>query len=189
MKTFGQFIREDFSKDIQDIFASYMNEKTMEVWRGLDGVEWSDSYAKKQNIIWVTPDWEYARKYADSELRMYKFKATVNNPFDFHYRTLNVHVKLDDMLSRIKVDVNELFGKKKISRDTGLAIFKELEKISKKYNRYLTQMNKVWEWWDTVPELVKVLKMAGYDSITALEDNANNVRTYGVFDYRRLKKN
>lgn len=169
-------------------FSQFINEKTMEVWRGLDGVEWSDAYAKKQPIIWVTQDWNYARKYADSEQRMYKFKVTVNNAFDFGYRTLNVHVKLSDMLGRIKVNVNDLFGKKRINRDTGLSVFKKLEAIDKKYNKHLEQMNKVWEWWDVVPELAEVLRALGYDAITALEDNANNVRTYGVFDYRQLKK-
>lgn len=159
-------------------FSQFISEKTILAYRGIKG-EYSDKIAKSKGITWVTQDKEYAKKYSDGK-HLYQFRVNIRNPFNFMFRTLQVHVKLEDMIDRILVKLDDMnLPNSKLEKIDSI-----IEKLEKKDTG---KMKKVWEWWTELPELKQILELAGFDSITAYEGTQNDVKTYGIFSQNSLK--
>lgn len=150
-------------------------------YRGISGVFDNNSH-NTQHLTWVTNDVHLAKEYGDNIL---KFKLNFNRSFDFGFRDVRTHVKLEDMLSRILIDLTEntihIIGEEK-SRQVYNKI-NTLRKINKS-----NELKYVWEWYDTMPELTQILRYMGYDVIESREGNQNEIVTYGVINKSVLRK-
>lgn len=137
-------------------------------------------------VIWVTQDIEYAKLYAENADSIHAFRVRHKRSFDFGFRTLQVHVRLEDVLDRVRRGVTDAFSDKRISRDVGLSLFDRLDDLQ---GSHPNTMLRVWEWVQKVQrDIVPILEQIGYDSIVAREGVNNNVLTYGLFDKRQLTK-
>lgn len=153
-------------------------------YRGIAGT-FDPTYLDNQRIIWVTQNKEYASLYSDGAQNIHEFKVNIKNSFRFRFRTLSVHVKLEDIMERILSDLMDKYGTE-LLHATVLEIEEQIEVAAGKYSK--NKMMLVWEWWDQVPEIAHILKAMGYDSIMAREGNNNDITTYGLFDKRMLRK-
>jgi hypothetical protein len=156
------------------VYVSVASQKLM--YRGLNGIFDTD----KQSLpIWLTPDKEYAALYADSPEHIHTFRVNPGRSFDFGYRTLEVHVKLEDIISRINVRLGEDFYDKKITRDQADKVFEVTDRLELRPDA--NRMLKVWEWIQKVSDdIVEALTLAGYDSIKNREGRGNDVEAFGL---------
>ncbi|NCP97698.1 hypothetical protein GW796_05585 [archaeon] len=157
MKTFKQFITEK-------IF-----------YRGL-----SDKYdpSYKTHIEWFSETEELAKDYAGNEENSTIITKNLSNniierSFQHGFRTAFTEIKASDFISRIKNGINIAFKNKWISREEGIKLFDEIDNLDlpKGFKR-------VFDWWNSYPPFINILKKAGYKSIHNIE---NNINTYGVF--------
>ena len=149
-------------------------------YRGIHG-EFDIQHQNKSHIVFITPDREYARAYADSDSHVYEVQANLQNGFNFGFRTLSTEVQLKDIKTRIKHGIMKSYENKTVSKDQALSAINVLDSIDKE------GFNRVWEWYMEVPELSNVLLMAGYDHIVGLEGTGNNTIGYGVLDTSKIK--
>jgi len=150
-------------------------------YRGLTQ-SWSDEHAKKQHIIFITPDKDYALEYAKDAQHVLEFHADLGQSFNFGFRTLQTEVQLAEVLDRVKRGVLSQFQEHKISREKGMELMDELSDIKGSGYKH------VWEWYMQLPALVKILKAAGYDSVEGAEGTNDDIPTYGVFSVSQLKR-
>jgi hypothetical protein len=165
-------------------YSRFILENKDVFYRGIVG-EYDKNIAKQKTITWITKNKEYATEYSDGE-HILSYRVKIKNPFDFGYRTLQVYVKLSDIISRIMVRLNELHGSG-LSKSQAKKVYDELDKFEEKNTSKLNQMKKVWEFWSEYPELIKILKMMKFDSIVANEGLNDDIQTYGVFNQNQLK--
>lgn len=150
-------------------------------YRGLQET-WNADRAKNQHLIFVTTDREYALEYAKDESHVYQFHVVVHTPFEFGFRTLTTQVKFSDVGDRVRNGIMERF-KHGLIRDKAMQLIDELRGLKDKHSGF----KEVWEWYMQEPELVRILKAAGFDAIKAQEGANNDIETYGLFDAHQLK--
>ncbi len=155
------------------------------VYRGIKGV-FSDEHMKKQKVIWVSTDPEYAKAYADGNHNIHRFYVKAHNSFDFGFRTLEVHVKLEDMIGRIQNSLMKAYDKGTMPKHQAMDLHDYAQDLEDAHPS--STMKRAWEWWTAVPELVFLLERAGYDSIRNMEGRNNDVETYGVFNHKQLRR-
>lgn len=143
---------------------------------------WSEEHAKKQHIIFVTPDYDYALEYAKDKDHVLEFHVDLGTIFNLGFRSLQTEVKFEDLVSRVRKGVMDQFGAHKISKDQGLKLVNDLRALSG------SGMKHVWEWYMSVPDLVHILKAAGFDSLEGAEGNNDDIPTYGLFSASQLKR-
>lgn len=152
-------------------------------YRGL-AEDWSDEHAKKQHMIWVTPDRGYAELYAEGG-RLYKFHADVGRSASLRFRSLWTEVKFDEIYRRVKQLIMESFQEKHVGKDEALKLIERLDKLYGVIPK--GTYKRVYMWWDEYAEISRILKAAGYDSIQGNEGQNHDVPTFGVFDHTRVK--
>lgn len=152
-------------------------------YRGL-AEDWSDEHAKKQHMIWVTPDRGYAELYAEDG-RLYKFHADPGRTASLNFRSLWTEVKFAEIYRRVKALIMDSFKENKVGRKEALTLIERLDKLSAVIpeSKYL----RVYLWWDNYSEISKILHAAEYDSILGNEGEHHDVPTYGIFDHTRVK--
>lgn len=159
-----------------------INEQT--VYRGVTG-KYSHDYASGQSIVWVSTSEEHSQMYTsgDGELLTFELKTSRLEALDLGFRSSETPVKFDEVQSRFKQALMGLFKDKKISRDKAMDIIDGLDKIEGTGHR------PVWEWVQ-VPEMVKLIKQAGFNAIRhneGLTAHAGNVVTYGILDQKLIR--
>jgi|SRR5476649_1456672 len=152
-------------------------------YRGLNET-WKEDHARNQHLIFVTSDHNYALEYAKDADHVYAFHVNVVHPFEFGFRTLTTQVKLNEVCSRIRDGVLGQFKQHHISDVLGRKLVEELRRLSAAYSGH----KEVWEWYMELPQLIQVLKAAGFDAIKAYEGQNNNIETYGLFSSNQLTK-
>jgi hypothetical protein len=150
-------------------------------YRGLTQT-WSDEHAKNQHIIFITPDRDYALEYAKDEQHVLEFHADIGHSFDFGFRTLQTEVQLKDVTDRVKRGILSQFQEGHITREKGMELMDELAEVKGSGYKH------VWEWYMQLPELVRILKAAGFNSVEGKEGVNDDIPTYGVFSVHQLKR-
>ncbi len=154
-------------------------------YRGLDET-WREDYAKNQHLIFITPDWDYARVYAKDDDHVLSFHADLGHSFDLGFRSLRTEVQLSEVVTRIKATVMEQFKKGHISKAEGIRLTKDLGALHYPGHR------EVWGWYmhtaNISGPLIQILSDAGFNSIEGHEGTNNDVLTYGVFQHSQLRK-
>lgn len=137
-------------------------------------------------VIWVTQDREYAKLYAETSAHVHLFRVKKTHSFDFGFRTLQVHVKIGDILDRVRRGIMDSFTSKKVSRERAMELVSRLSDIEDKHSG---AMLRAWEWIEKAQDdIVPILKTLKYDSIVAREGTNNNITTYGLFHKEQLVK-
>jgi len=138
------------------------------------------------DIIWVTKDWDYAKLYAESEENIHSFHISRKNSFDFGFRTLQVHVKISDIVERVKRGVMDAFVAKSIRKERAMLLSDKLADIEDSYPK---SMLKAWEWIQkSQKDIIPILKELGYDSIATREGQGNDITAYGLFNKKQITK-
>lgn len=152
-------------------------------YRGITG-QYSPN--KFPAVIWVTQDREYAKLYAETSSHIHSFRVKKTHSFDFGFRTLQVHVKIGDILDRVRRGIMDAFTAKKVSRERAMELVSSLSDIE---DRHSGAMHRAWEWIEKAQnDIVPILKSLKYDSIVAREGTNNNITTYGLFYKEQLVK-
>jgi len=154
-----------------------LNEQT--VYRGVKG-KFDRSYTSKQDIVWVSTSKEHSDMYTSGQGEVVDFKLNTSKlvPLNLGFRTVSTEVKLDEVKSRFKQAVMDLFKNKKIARDKAMSILDDLDKVE------INGHKQVWEWVH-VPSILKLIKQAGFNVIEqneGLSRHDGNVKTYGIID-------
>lgn len=149
-------------------------------YRGLQ-VAFDQAVHDKSHIVWLTPDREYAMRYAGDPRHLQRFTVEVNNGFNFGFRSFETEVKLSDVGDRIRTAINALGNAGKMK----LATYKA---ITDKLNTWDgNEFRKVWVWYMEDKRVVEVLKLAGFDHVIGREGAGDNIPTIGVFDPKKVK--
>ncbi len=164
-------------------FSEYIQLSEQTVYRGVTG-KYSHEYARGQSIMWVSTSEDHSQMYTsgDGELLTFELKTSRLEPLDLGFRSSETPVKFDEVQSRFKQALMKMFKDKKISRDKALSIINDMDKIEGTGHR------PVWEWVQ-VPEMVKLIKQAGFNAIRQNEGmtaHAGNVVTYGILDQKLI---
>lgn len=162
-------------------FREYIQVNEQTVYRGVTG-KYSHDYARGQSIMWVSTSEDHSQMYTsgDGELLTFELNTSRLKPLDLGFRSSETPVNFDEIQSRFKQALMGLFKDKKISRDKAMDIIDGLDKIDGTGHR------PVWEWVQ-VPEMVKLIKQAGFNAIRQNEGitaHAGNVVTYGILDQK-----
>lgn len=152
-------------------------------YRGLQ-VAFDQAVHDRSHIVWLTPDRQYAMRYAGDPRHLLRFSVNVNHGFNFGFRTFDTEVQLADVVSRITKAVNERANSKGIDRATYENVKALLSKIKTSSGG---QFKKVWAWYMEDKRIVEALKAAGYDHVIGREGPSDDVPTIGVFDPHDVK--
>src|SRR5574343_185616 len=148
----------------------------------------------KGNTKWFTQDREIANNYANNPIRhsdkdINKFSPTIrshklkfNNPATFGFSSNNTMVPVSEMVNRINDLAVTSFANKSIEQAE--EIYAKIEPLLHEFAEKYSGTHHVYDYWDKSTELVKILKLLGYDSIKAIEGGSE---TYGVFDGNQIE--
>jgi|AntRauTorcE11897_2_1112592.scaffolds.fasta_scaffold02347_5 hypothetical protein len=154
------------------------------VYRGVSG-KFDGNYSKSQPIVWVSTSKEHAKIYTsgDGELISFNINDRKIVSLDLGFRSVETQVKFDEVASRFKQRLMELFKKNKISKNDAMDILDKLEKIS--FNGH----KQVWEWVH-IPKFLELIKDSGFNVIRqneGIKAHTGDTITYGVIDQRLLE--
>ena len=172
--------------------------KPLVVYHGTDLGNFSSFDTSQTGASWFAVDPSYASDHA-----MYKYRPTVdkklitnpkvypvylqvNNPFDFGFRDSETTVPIKEMTERLKAGVMSSYDSGNIDKPTALKLVERLRSLDTKYTgaeKYL----RAYEWVNTEPEIVGVLKESGYDGMISREGGKGAYNTYAVFSPTQIK--
>lgn len=152
-------------------------------YRGLQ-VAFDQKVHDKSHIIWLTPDRQYAMRYAADPRHLLRFSVNVDHGFNFGFRTFDTEVKRADVLDRIKTAVNTKANSGSMTKAQYRNAMDQLASLTDKDSG---QFKKVWAWYMEDKAIVEVLKVAGYDHVIGREGPSDDVPTIGVFDPHNVK--
>ena len=136
------------------------------VFRGIKG-KYDPNF--KQPVEWWSEGEQLARGYGDN---LMKKDIPFESPVDLGFRTYGTEVKLDDVLDRLKRVVIDQFHNKNIPKEKGMSLMDKIEDMRSND----TVFKPVYQWLRDIPELPKIIKDAGHDSIKHIEEGT---QTYG----------
>lgn len=152
-------------------------------YRGLQ-VAFDQAVHDKSHIVWLTPDRDYAMRYAGDARHLQRFTVHVDNGFNFGFRTFETEVKLTDVCDRIRSDMNKRANSGPINRAQYKAVMDQLSAMT---DSDTGQFKKVWTWYMEDKRIVKALTTAGYDHVVGREGAGDNIPTIGVFDPKNVR--
>ena len=152
-------------------------------YRGLQ-VAFDQKVHDKSHIIWVTPNREYAMRYAADPSHLLKFNVDVKSGFKFGFRTFETEVKISDVVDRIRTALNERANSGGITKSQYKAVVTQLQAIN---DTDSGKFKKVWAWYMEDKRIAQALKAAGYDHVIGREGADDNIPTIGVFDPKNVK--
>lgn len=148
---------------------------------------------KLSHLTWTTKDPEYASAYAYGGAdktdtgrggNVMPLNIKSERPFDFGFRSQFTDVKYGDMLDRLERGITQAYKDGKIGREEGLDLRDELIDLQ---DADTGEFKPVFEWWNDKPEMVDILKRAGYDSLTAKEGIGDNIGTTALFSPQQVR--
>lgn len=151
-----------------------------EYYRGLTQ-KYSKQYEAASHIVWVTSDKKYAERYADGKA-LITYELKLGRAFNFGFRTLDVSVKLNEVVSRVRRGLVAASKTNAINMYTAIELNDRLNSIA-----LTDKFKKVWEWYQTEPILSEILLACGYSHIEAKEGTDDNIDTIGILDKTIIK--
>lgn len=152
-------------------------------YRGLQ-VAFDQTVHDRSHIIWLTPDRQYAMRYAGDPRHLMRFSVNVNHGFSFGFRTFETEVKISDVVDRIRTALNERANSGGITKAQYKAVIDQLSAIG---DSDTGKFKKVWAWYMEDKRIANALKAAGYDHVIGREGPSDNIPTIGVFDPKNVK--
>lgn len=165
-------------------FRQFVRLDEMTVFRGVTG-KFDHSYSNKQSIVWVSTSKEHSEMYTsgDGELVEFELNTSRMKPVDLGFRSSETPVKFDEVRSRFKKRLMDLFKRKELNREDAMSIIDGMDKVDGKGHR------PVYEWLQ-VPDVIDMIKQAGFNAIRLNEGmtaHAGDVTTYGILDKSLIK--